>query len=273
VGKGKKGNTKDAFFSVITPLAVGDPYVDPLKRQARRRLTPIDPDHRFKPGGNIRRSLNKLDFPYVYQGSTAPDPKDLYAKYKEYTVPRGVFTSPAKKGGGGTLVPGVLFSKLPEHVPEDYETRRWQRLAELKAQKEKTKDIPPFKSMCATGVNFTKNSDLYRHDEPCGIPRPYTEPHYPFTIKHDRPFIPVNPSKRGKLATLSKYPAYMESPAPPVQVRKRGVVEGEEAAGDVPPPWRSPHLQDYANPMPSVVLQKSNLRSESPHAFQRTSRF
>ena len=53
------------------------------------------------------------------------EPKVTRREKVEPVLQPNIMTTPAKRGGGGILTPGVLFGwdeerKFPEHVPDDY---------------------------------------------------------------------------------------------------------------------------------------------------------
>jgi hypothetical protein len=262
----RKGATPDVYFSFAPPLCLGDLYVDPMLRTKRAKCKPIDPEMMFKPAGKVKYSTNKLGYEYIPHQSNIRDPQAMHDKYKDFTAPKNFFTSPQKKGGGGILTPGVLFGdgeerKLYEHMADDYEAPRKQRLAELESHRSKLPE-QQFKSMSYGNKTFSMDSETYHHEEPCGIPREKKAQDvaaYP----HEMPFKPSNPGKKGQSGGLEAFPEHLPDPIPAPPGRRAPPAE------DAPPAWRPGCPRQVTNPMPSVATGLRNLRSEHPRSFVR----
>lgn len=262
----KKGATPDVYFSFGPPLCMGDPYVDPMLRTKKPKCTPVDPEMMFKPPGKVKYGNNKLGYEYIAHANNLRDPQAIHDKYKDFTGPRNFFTAPAKKGGGGVLVPGVLFGdgedrKFYEHLADDYDAARKMRCAELEAHRAKLQE-QHFKSMSYGNRTFQPDSETYHYDQPCGIPREKKKEElnaYP----HEQQFKPSNPPRKGYNATLSLFPEHLPDPIPAPPTRKAPPPE------DAPPAWRPGHPRQVTNPMPSVQLNHRNLRAENPRSFVR----
>lgn len=261
----KKGTTPDVYFSFGPPLAIGDPYIDPMLRTKKPKCVPIDPEKMFKPAGKISYGINKLGLEYVPHCNGLRDPLAMHAKYKDYTAPRNFYTSPAKKGGAGVILPGVLFGdgeerKFYEHVPDDYDSARKIRKAELEAHYALLQE-QQFKSMSYGNRCFFSDIETYFSEQPRGIPRevkPFDCGAYP----HEAPFRPSHPSKKGYNATLQPFPEHVPDPIPAAATRKAPVE-------DAPPAWRPGNPREVCNPMPSVQTHMRNLRAEFPRSFVR----
>jgi hypothetical protein len=262
----RKGATQDVYFSFAPPLCLGDVYVDPMLRTKKPKCTPIDPEMMFKPPGKVKYSTNKLGYEYIPHQNNLRDPQAMHDKYKDYTAPKNFFTSPAKKGGGGVLTPGVLFGegedrKLHEHMADDYDAPRKQRRAELEVHRSKLQE-QHFKAMNCGNKTFGTDMDTFHNDQPCGIPRekkPENLKPYP----HEMPFKPAAPTKKGHNGTLEPFPEHVPDPIPAPPGRRPPPAE------DAPPPFKPGCPRQLTNPMPSVVCNIRNLRSEAPRSFVR----
>jgi len=227
----------------------------------------VDPDAAFKPPGNIKRSLNKLGFPYIEHCDSAKDPKEIKEKYKDYMPPRQIYSNPAKKGGGGVLTSGVLFGwseerKFVEHVPDDFDAPKKQRLKELEEHRSKLQEAP-FKGIDYGNRCFGNNTDTYHSDIPTNVPRDKVPEDTTRRYPHESAFRPSNPSKKGALkGCLGGYPEWAEDPEPARKPRKPSGEEG-------PPPIRLGFPRQVCNPMPSVVTNLRNMRNERPASFAR----
>lgn len=254
----KKGGGPDTLFSFTTPLCVGDPYLDQHRVQGRRKQTQVDPEASFRPPGQIKHPA--LPFEYVEECTQAKDPKKIYAKYKDRTPVKNFVTNPTKKGGGGVLTPGVLFTDFPEHVPCPYDAAKDQKYAEMKQHHTKTQETP-FRSMYVGSEAFQKSSELYHCDVPYGVPKEMPKVTTP--AAHDVPFRPPNPSKQGHNATMYPFPEWQKDPVHQAVRQKR--VEDPDA----PPAWRPPKTKQPSNPSPSVVMNYKNLKAAHPASFRR----
>lgn len=261
----KKGSGPDVYFSFETPLALGDPYVDPHMIQRSGRVQMLDPDASFKPPGKVRHGTNKLGYEYVPHMDSCKDPKEVYTKFKDFMPPRQIYSNAAKKGGGGVLTKGVLFGLneerlFPEHMPDDYDAPRKQRLKEIQEHNAKSQETP-FKSGDYGNKHFQPNTEAYFYDIPTHIPR---EPRQDTTprIEHETGFKPANPSKKGFKDSCFSIPEYIEDPVPGGASRK--VLEGEP-----PAPYRLGAPRHVCNPTPSVVTLTRNMRNERPSSFAR----
>eukprot|EP00746_Dinoflagellata_sp_MGD_P007685 gnl/MRDRNA2_/MRDRNA2_115258_c0_seq1.p1 gnl/MRDRNA2_/MRDRNA2_115258_c0~~gnl/MRDRNA2_/MRDRNA2_115258_c0_seq1.p1 ORF type:complete len:334 (-),score=67.85 gnl/MRDRNA2_/MRDRNA2_115258_c0_seq1:114-1115(-) len=262
----RKGATQDVYFSFAPPLCIGDTYVDPMLRTKREKCKPVDPEMMFKPPGKVKYSTNKLGYEYVPHQNNIRDPQSMHDKYKDYTAPKNFFTSPAKKGGGGVLTPGVLFGdgeerKLHEYMGDDYDAPRKQRRQELEAHRAKLQE-QHFKGVVYGGRTFANDMDTYHNDEPSGIPRE-KKPNNFQAYPHELPFKPAHPAKKGYNACLENFPEHIPDPIPAPPSRKPPPSE------DGPPSWRPGCPRQLANPMPSVACHIRNLRSEAPRSFVR----
>lgn len=264
----RKGAGPDVYFTFETPVCIGDPYQDPHARNRRGRVKMLDPDAAFKPPGAVRRSINKLGYDYVEHKDNAKNPREIKEKYKDYMPPRQIYTNPAKKGGGGVLTTGVLFGwgderKFPEHVPDDFEGPRKQRLRELEEHRKKLQETP-FKGIDYGNRQFATNTETFNYTIPTHIPREKTPGDATRRFPHESAFKPSNPSKSGILHAAWGGPAeYMEDPGPGGATRKPPPAE------DAPPPFKPTNPRQVTNPMPSVVTNLRNMRNERPASFAR----
>lgn len=263
----KKGAAPDVYFKFETPLALGDPFQDPGSMLKKGRVQMLDPEAAFKPPGTVKRSLNKLGYEYVEHMDSAKDPKEVKEKYKDYMPPRQIYCNPSKKGGGGVYTSGVLFGwsderRFVEHMPDDFDAARKQRLKELEEHKKKLQEMP-FKGIDYGNKNFQPNTEVYHYDVPTHVPREpkiFDAKPYP----HEMPFKPANPSKKGLPQSLmGGIPEYVEDPI------FQGAPRKPKQDGDVPPPFKLGHAGKVTNPMPSVTTLTRNMRAERPSSFMR----
>lgn len=265
----KKGSAPDVYFQFETPLALGDPFVDPSARLKKGPVVMLDPEAAFKPPGAVKQSVNKLGYEYVPHMDTAKDPKEVKEKYKDYMPPRQILTTPGKKGGGGVITAGVLFGwteerRFIEHVPDDYDSAKKARRQELEEHKKKVQE-QPFKGIDYGNKNFHPYQDVYGGFEgvPTHVPRepkPDNSKKYP----HEAPFRPQNRLAKHLLDSLvGGVPEYVADPLPGGATRKPKV------EGDVPPPFKNGLPRQVCNPTPSVTTLTRNMRAERPSSFMR----
>ena len=74
-------------------------------------------------------------------------------------------------------------------------------------------------------------------------------------MKHDEPFVPSNPSKKGYNGTIGKFPEYLESPK---QEIKRNKEEEKLKTEKFRPTYNG-----LSKPSPSISLNKLNLKKEA----------
>lgn len=265
----KKGSGPDVYFKFETPLGLGDPYLDPGAAMKRGKVWMLDPDANFKPPGKVRAGINKLGYEYVEHCDAVKDPKAVKEKYMEWIPPRNIFSNPSKKGGGGVLTGGVLFGfeepgKFPEHLPDDYDSARKQRRAELQEHHKKVQETS-FKGLDYGNRNFHTSEDVYGgFEHPTHIPRDPPEDtakKYP----HEAAFRPSNPMKRDAIGCLmGGIPEWVPDPGAGPPVRKVAD-ENEKVAFKVGAP------RQVCNPTPSVTCLTRNMRAERPTSFMRPS--
>eukprot|EP00747_Dinoflagellata_sp_TGD_P165903 gnl/TRDRNA2_/TRDRNA2_187897_c0_seq1.p1 gnl/TRDRNA2_/TRDRNA2_187897_c0~~gnl/TRDRNA2_/TRDRNA2_187897_c0_seq1.p1 ORF type:complete len:337 (-),score=57.86 gnl/TRDRNA2_/TRDRNA2_187897_c0_seq1:75-1085(-) len=266
----KKGMGPDVYFRFEPPLALGDPYQDPQFMVKLGKVQYYDPEACFKPPGAIKYSTNKLGYEYEPASGPVKDPKEIYAKYKEYVPPRNILTQPTKRGGGGTLGPGVLFGfgeqrlPVPEHMPDDYDAAKKDRYAELMKDKAKEQEAP-FRPADYGNRLFHGPGDVMHYDQPTHVPRepvPFDFHAYP----HEQKFKPSNPSKRGALyGCMNPFPEHI--PDPIHQAVRRKPADGEEEKQSM----RIGAPNKPCNPMPSITTMPRNMRAERPSSFMRPS--
>lgn len=262
----RKGAGPDVFMSFETPLALGDPYVDPHKLQGTGKVTMLDPEATFKPPGATKQSTNKLGYDYVPHCDSAKDPKEVREKYRDYMPPRQILTNAAKKGGGGVLTGGVLFGfgehSFPEHGGDDYDAPKKQRMKELLEHKAKLQEMP-FKGCAYGNTPFGNNVETFNSNGiPTHIPRvPEAKKALP-----EVPFRPSHPAKKGALhGCLNPPPEYIDVPS------QGGAVRKPPPDKEPPPPFKNGSCRRVANPMASVVTNMRNMRNERPASFMRPS--
>jgi len=264
----KKGAGPDVYFQFETPLALGDPYSDPGALQRRGRVQMLDPEAAFRPPGRVRHSINKLGYEYQEHKDSVKDPRDVYTRYKDYMPPRQIYSGNAKKGGGGVLTRGVLFGLdeerlFPEHVPDDYDAPRKQRLKELEEHRAKCPELP-FRGGDYGNRPFQGHTETYCYDVPTHIPRE-PKPDTAVSVAHEMSFRPSNPSKKGFRDACFSIPEYVEDPVP------GGASRRPPPEGEPPAPYRLGAPRQLCNPTPSVVTLARNMRSERPASFARPS--
>lgn len=268
-GPCKKGLQPNVFFSFAPPLCIDDPYVDAASMTKRGKVTQLDPDASFKPPGAIKKSSNKLGYEYVPHMDGVKDPRAVKEALKGVQPLRQIYTNAAKKGGGGVLTPGVLFGftnaedeprRFPEHVPDDYDSSKKQRKAELEHHRNKLQEVN-FKSMTYGNNNFSTNEEAFAYDVPTHVPREPKE--HKKAIPHECDFKPANPMKKGMLkGLLGEFPEHMPDPVPGPAPRA-APSEDERMAFRIGAPKQT------VKPTPSVTTLTRNMRSERPSSFAR----
>jgi hypothetical protein len=265
----KKGSDPSVYFDFAPPLGIGDPYVDPGKRDSgHKKIWYLVEDCKFKPPGSVKayESTNKLGYLYEPHCDTAKDPKEVREKYRDYQPPRQIYSKPMQKGGGGCYTPGVLFGFdeeghcLPEHLSDDFDAAKKMRLKDLEEHKSKLQETS-WKSMDYGNKAFSSHTDTYMYDVPTHIPRepkPFECPMYP----HEAAFKPSAPMKKGHEALMGGIPEYVSEGPPKVAVRK-------PKDDDAPPAFRLGNARSVCNPMPSVTTNMRNMRNERPSSFSR----
>lgn len=264
----KKGNGADAYFSLLPPLAVDEPFIDSYMYSRRPRVHMLDPEASFKPPGKIKHSTNTLGYEYMEHMVDNKDPKETYEKYKEYVPLRNFYTNAAKKGGGGVYPPGVLFGNgedraLYEYMEDPYDNAKMLRRKEFDEHKAKCHE-QPFRDKHYGNQAFQVDTEVYHVDGPTHVPREVENRHvnkYP----HEMPFRPAHPAKKGLNAPMNEFPEWFPEPVKETQVRR---ADPNEA---VPPAWRPCHPRQVHNPMPSVTTSMRNMRAERASSFMRPS--
>lgn len=262
-----KGAGTDPYFQFETPLALGDPFQDPGLAEKKGKVWMLDPEAVFRPPGSIKRGLNKLGYEYIEHCDSAKDPKDVKAKYMDYTPPAQILTGPSKKGGGGVFTRGVLFGwgedrAFIEHMPDDYDSAKKMRAKDLEEHHAKLQEMA-FKGMHYGNNAFFNNTETFNYEIPTHIPRDKEPPDTSRRAVHESAFRPSHPTKKGILKGLmGGIPEYVEDPVRAGATRKPPVE-------DAPAAFRNGLPNKVANPMPSVVTNLRNMRNERPQSFAR----
>ena len=81
-------------------------------------------------------------------------------------------------------------------------------------------------------------------------------------VEHERAFRPAQPGKKGRMATLDKFPEY--TPNPVKGITRVRPVEGE----DQPARWKSP-TNSYSKPVQSIATNMRNMKASFPTVFRR----
>lgn len=150
----------------------------------------------WKHSGNFADSK----FPYNY----VPDPiKGTESKRQPdctvKTGPKGFFTAPAKRGAS---TPGITIGRLPEHIPDAYESyENWLKSEKIKQRNKRL--YGDFRTTAYGQKNFTDNKELYKSNK---SGKPFKEYKYP-GVKHDQPFMSTCPVG----FTIGKYPNHLSN--------------------------------------------------------------
>lgn len=272
----KKGNGVDSYFMFETGVSLGDPYQDPHFMIKKGKVAHLNPEAAFMPAGKVSEPMNKLGYEYIDHKDTAKDPKEVREKYRDYTPARQILTNPCKKGGGGTLTQGVLFGfgeerGFPEHMPDDYDAPRKQRMKELEEHKKKVQELP-FKGCDYGYKNFQPDSEMFQAEKGSQVPKKIVQKQLTKPYPHEQAFKPANPPKRGCPSKPIKDNEpreflggiYEYIGDPEVKTQRKPKPEGEDKA-----PFRGNVPNSFMNPMPSVVCNTSNMRRERPSSFAR----
>jgi len=251
-----------------------DPYVDPASITKKGRVKMLDPDNAFKVPKTIKKSTNKLGYEYIEHKDTIKDPKEIREKYRDVQPKPNVLTNPAKKGGGGSYNPGVLFGmgdgerKFPEYQPDPYDAAKEDRRKELDAHRDilEKAQRQPFSSMSYGNGAFSADGDVYHYNQPTHVPRE-PKPDSVSRVPDRDPFKPSNPMKRGALpypkgGLLAPLPEYQPDPLPDGPVRKPEVE-------NPPPPFVLNAPKKRVVSQPAVTTMMRNMRRERPSSFAR----
>ena len=236
----KKGITADAFFSTPSYTNVGDNYKGPSKPQLNEKLRAQRMRNAHPAPFRGSGPIKSPPLAYEYIPSPPPNRKPRVSPEKDVLVePRNFYTSPPKKG--------ATFSPNPSYIHDNYESKRELLRKELKEHQAKTEGRP-FRNMHYGNKEFsefksTVGSDIDTKKSPQHKKSPSIE----------KPFVPANPGKKGKLDTFEKYPEHIEEP--PKETRRR--------SPDSQAPWKITY-KDLSKPSPSVQCMKQNIKSEFP---------
>lgn len=177
-----------------------DTYADPprvyqIEKERATRMYQSN-NAAWKHNGNF--SDKKIPYPYASDPINEVQSKRL-PDCTVKTGPKGFFTTPAKRGAS---TPGITIGKVPEHVPDAYESyENWLKAERIK-QKEK-RLYGDFRTTSFGKKNFTENKELYKAN-PKG--RPFKDYVYP-GAKHQHPFMSTCPTG----FTIGKYPDHMSN--------------------------------------------------------------
>lgn len=128
------------------------------------------------------------------------------------TGPKGFFTTPAKRGAS---TPGITIGKLPEHIPDAYESyENWLKSEKLKQKNKRL--YGDFRTTAYGQKNFTENKELYKSS---GKGKPFRDYKYD-GVNHDKPFMSTCPAG----FTIGKYPNHFSNEVrevnPPQRIEK-----------------------------------------------------
>lgn len=184
-----------------------------------------------------------------------------------------------KKGGGGVLTPGVLMSPFPEHMPDNYDGAKELKRKELAEHASKIQEVP-FRSMAYGGRTLMRDSEQFgfpREGEGAivgaAVPRKINV-EVPGAAKHEVPFRPSNPSKKGFNGLMGwpdddttkpplGFPKWVPDPVPQPSRRR------PPPAVEPPPAFRPSCGGNLDNPTKSVTMMTRNLRISNPTSFLR----
>ena len=160
---------------------------------------------------------------------------------------KNFFTSPPRLGSA-MVTPGVLIGgNSYEYVSDPFDRKHQIYLAEINKNKAKLKS-EVFKTNGPGLQLFFDDKTTYGEVPQKKSIKKATSYAY---LKHDTPFIPSNPSKKG--ATIGKFPEYMPNP----------ITSPTRRPPSEQIPWRHT-INGRTKPSPSVTNLLSNLRSEYP---------
>lgn len=251
----KAGKSPDVYFSHPEPLCNGDPFSDSIRDTYRHDPKNVSAQFR-SPGFGVHHGISK-GITYVDQKTGYEDPKAIALFHKGRQSVRGIFTQPSKSG---------KYLTQPSFIADDYDNPRKLRRLEKEKEDMLMKGLPPFRgnshgNRTFHGIQSTFGGAFSAPARPDDF-----RSKVPGAATHTSPFIPSNPSKKGTLGSISKYPEYFkgqDNKLPGFRPR----IPRQPGMSD----WRYNHLMDYANPTPSVALNTRNLRSERPISFMRPS--
>jgi Domain of unknown function (DUF4586) len=236
----KRGKTPDVYFSVLEYKS--DAYKGSTRvKQTNDQESKKNP---WKPGGPKPEPLS------LYPHEASDNFKKISKKGPDGEVilePKNFYTSPPRIGSA-VVTPGVLIGGNKfEYMSDPFNRKHEMELTEMKNNKAKMKS-EVFKPADKGLRPFADNKNTYG-DFPVQKRLKKSSTHN--YLKHDMPFIPSNPSKKG--STIGKYPEHI--PDPLSSPKRRPPSEQT--------PWR-PTTNHRTKPSPSVTNLVVNLRSEYP---------
>ncbi|OMJ93761.1 hypothetical protein SteCoe_3205 [Stentor coeruleus] len=240
----KRGKTPDVYFS--NPGHQTERQVTRSKKSnfGSKPSTAATVDNPWKPGGPV------YEKPSLYPHEPMENLKKINHRGPDGNVelgPKNLYTSPPRIGSA-TTTPGVLIGGNKfDYMTEPYDRKHKLIQEEVKKHKAKMQDqafYPPH----PTGRHFYDNVQTYG-DVP--VSKRMIKSASTNYVKHDHPFIPSNPSKKGE--TIGKYPEYIPNP---LSSPKR-----KSPSDSIP--WK--HTTNHrTRPTPSITYSAINLRSEYP---------
>ena len=151
----------------------------------------------------------------------------------------------------------TLSGKI-DYIEDPFNRRKEMEKKEREDHYKKLQD-KPFSQRVKGKETFFTVKEQFGEDPPIPARKP-GEKREPL-MKHDMPFKPANPAKKGYNKTLDKFPPYKPDP---MRVVERKKDEEEDKAK-----WKPPKLHKHSVPSASVVTNYRNLKSEFPSVFRR----
>lgn len=257
----KKGMTLDTMFQFIQPLCIGDPYNESAGAVKRDKVKVREGEEQFRPAGAVKFNLSG-GIEYIPSGEGTRQRHKI-----DPVIMPNIVTNPGRKGGAGTIVPGVLFGfgeerRFPEHVPDDYEIASKLKRAELKKETENKIHEQAFRGCGYGNGTFQNNVEAFHCEQPYGIPLP-EQPSKTKVVAHEGAFRPVGNIKTGPDGYLQPFPEWQPDPVPQPRRRAKDAVASDKES------WKVGAPVEVSNPQPAVQMMQKNLRSEFPQSFQR----
>ncbi|KAL4501495.1 hypothetical protein ABPG72_021302 [Tetrahymena utriculariae] len=251
-GAPKQGKVKDSYFSVLGFTTIGDPFVDPdsIRRKYELEKKKLVAQEVFKPASgykNIYNSPYKNEPEYIHKEKNYCD-----SEGKVITAPRNITTNPKN---------GPIQKHAP-YIPDPYERQRELRIKEMEEHKKKLAEKQAFRTTHHGGGAFNSGRKLFGEEGIDIKKRPQTVTKYNI-IKHEAPFKPSNPGKKGLNGTISKFPEYKPDPLKPL----KRVDKPKDKD-----PFKPKHCGNLTRPTPTITCNAINIRKDIMNGRQAIKR-
>ncbi|CAD8198179.1 unnamed protein product [Paramecium octaurelia] len=241
IGAPKSGRIKSSYFSQVSFNSIGDPYMDPQRKDLQYELEKtkkiLFKDQPFRPASGYKELLGG-PWPHMKDFDMKKTRNYKTADGRVWSAPRNITTNPANKE----------LSKGYPHQKDEYDRFHQYQLKLQMEAKRKEKEVA-FRTTVAGGENFNKDKQVFGFDG--RAPPPNKEkPHDMHIMKHEQNFKPSNPGKKGFEGEFEQI-TYKPDPLKPM--KRKEWPKGKEQ-------FRPNHLVVMSRPTPSITCFKQNIR-------------